>query len=443
MSLLTRFRNHIHQHLLFTDSDKLLLAVSGGMDSMVMTELCRQAGFDLTIAHCNFKLRSEESDRDEKFVLDYANRNNIPVLVRQFDTEQYGKANRFSTQVAARELRYQWFNELLNDKTLQLKYLLTAHHAEDNIETLLMNFFKGTGIAGLHGILPKQDKIIRPLLFARKQDMEDFAKENNLGWVEDSSNQSDKYTRNYFRHQLIPLIRSVYPSVENNLTENIKRFAEVEQLYQQSVELNRKKLLEYRGEEIHIPVLKLKKTEPLSTIIYEIFKTYGFSSAQVPDIISLLDSETGKYVQSSGYRILRNRNWLILAPNNTDQQSLIMIEDVGELHYPGGILDIKITDSGGETPASSAVAILDAKEIHFPLILRKWKQGDYFYPSGMKGKKKIARFLIDQKLSAIEKEKVWVIEMDKKIIWVVGRRIDERFKSKENSRKWLRINVLI
>ena len=294
MQLLQAFTDFIKKENLFQPKDKLLLAVSGGVDSVVLCELCRQAGYDFVIAHCNFQLRGGESERDEQFVRRLAKKDGVEIFVERFETEEYAEKNKCSIQVAARQLRYKWFAEILTTSLLGLKYVLTAHHANDNIETLLMNFFKGTGINGLQGIIPKQNKIVRPLLFAKKEELFGFAKENNLSFVEDSSNASDKYTRNYFRNQLIPAIRKTFPQVEDNIVKNIDRFKDIEMLYRQSIDLHKKKLLEKKGEEIYIPVLKLLKTEPLSTIVYEIIKDFGFTSNQTDEVIKLLRSDSGK-----------------------------------------------------------------------------------------------------------------------------------------------------
>ncbi len=306
-----------------------------------------------------------------------------------------------------------------------------------------MNFFKGTGINGLHGILPKQGNIIRPLLFAKKEELSQFAKANELNFVEDSSNASDKYTRNYFRNQLIPDLQKVFPQVEDNLLNNIDRFGEIEILYQQSVTLIRKKLLEQKGNEIHIPVLKLLKTQPLNTIVYEIIKDYGFTAHQVNDVVSLLNSESGKYIQSTSHRILKNRNWLIIAPNASAEAGTIFIEEKEkQVEYREGKLSLEfLPTQDTKLKTQNDIAQLNASEIKFPLLLRKWKQGDYFYPLGMQKKKKLSRFFIDQKLSLIQKEKIWVIEMDKKIIWVLGLRIDDRFKITGSTKNILQITL--
>jgi tRNA(Ile)-lysidine synthase len=471
MNFFEKFKEHIKQQNLFQTKDKLLLAVSGGVDSVVLCELCKQAGYDFTMAHCNFQLRGEESERDENFVRELGKKYGVEVLVKKFDTEKYATENKLSIQVAARELRYKWFYELLhkiktnlNPETANCQlptanWLLTAHHANDNIETLLMNFFKGTGIYGLHGILPKQENIIRPLLFAKKEELSQFAKANNLNFVEDSSNALDKYTRNYFRNQLIPDLQKVYPQVEDNLLNNIERFREIELLYDQSVQLQKKKLLEQKGNEIHIPVLKLLKTAALNTIVYEIIKVYGFTAHQTGEVIALLKSESGKYVSSATHRIIKNRNWLIIAPNENTEAETILIEKEGSLQFSNGSLHVKKIISEGTTGNNprlkdavgqefsiinnQLVAQLNAAEIKFPLLLRKCKPGDYFYPLGMQKKKKLSRFFIDQKLSLTQKEKTWVIEVDKKIIWIVGLRIDDRFKITESTKNILQISLAV
>ena len=455
MSLLKEFIKYIQQQNLFKKNDKLLVAVSGGADSAALCELCFQANFHFEIAHCNFQLRGEESERDEQFVRALAEKYNVKLFVKKFDTEKYARENKISIQVAARELRYDWFDELVkvDDRQQttdhqQITYILTAHHANDNIETLLMNFFKGTGIKGLQGILPKQGKIIRPLLFAKREEIRSFIEENNLKFVEDSSNNSDKYTRNYFRHQLIPSIQKVFPQVEENLLNNIDRFNEIETLYQQSIDLHKKKLLERKGNEIHIPVLKLLKSKPLKTIVYEIIKDFGFTAHQTEEVLNLLKSESGKFISSASHRIIKNRNWLIIAPINTLEATHILInEKHKEIDFELGKLKVgrqpAADDRRPVTFSTSECKIkLDAKNITYPLLLRKWQQGDYFYPLGMQKKKKLSKFFIDKKLSLTEKEKVWVIESNKKIIWIIGKRIDDRFKITDATKNVLEVTFV-
>ncbi len=436
--LLDKFKGYILANNLFQSKDRLLLAVSGGVDSVVLCELCRQAGYDFVIAHCNFQLRGEESDRDEAFVKSLGQKYAVEVLVKQFDTNQIAKQEKKSIETTARDLRYQWFYQLVNQSTDQpIKFILTAHHADDNIETAVMNFFRGTGIAGIRGMLPKQGKIIRPLLFARRNELEDFVRKNQLSFVTDSTNAENDYTRNFFRNEIIPLVTKNFPEAEKNVLNNIQRFRETEIIYQQSIEQQKKKLLEQKGNEFHIPVLKLLKTGPLATVVYEIIKDFDFTAHQTDEAIALLKSETGKYIRSSTHRIIKNRHWLIITPNQTTEAQNILIED-GDQHisFEAGVLQIE-KPSTLQLQPSTLVAQLDAAQIKFPLLLRRWKQGDYFYPLGMQKKKKLSRFFIDQKLSLTQKENSWVIEMDKKIIWVVGMRIDDRFKISANTKHLL------
>jgi tRNA(Ile)-lysidine synthase len=495
MDLISEFERFIKVENLFQKKDRLLLAVSGGLDSVVLCELCAQSGYDFVIAHCNFQLRGEESHRDEQFVRSLAQKYDKPVLVKAFDTEAYAKENKCSIQVAAREMRYTWFYELVNGaerwksaepraasheqqqpnsksrsfettnrepqtsnpptSNLQPALsaaegpILTAHHLDDNIETMLMNFFKGTGMAGLRGMLPKQGKIARPLLFAHKEQLKQFAVANQLAWVDDSSNEKDIYSRNYIRHKLLPLAEQLYPQVFSNLAANLQRFREMESLYRTAVDQQLEKLVERKGEELHIPVLKLKKIKAARSVLFELLQPLGFSSRQMDDVIRLMESETGKYTASATHRVLKNRNWLIIAPAENRDVSHILIE-TGEttVAFPLGTLTLRLRSGLPQTTnpkpqttnnKQQTVAQLDADNITFPLILRKWKPGDYFYPLGMHKKKKVSRFLIDLKLSAADKEKVWVVEMNKKLLWVMGLRIDNRFRITEHTRQILQL----
>lgn len=421
--------------------DKLLLAVSGGLDSVVLTDLVAKSGFDFVIAHCNFQLRGAESERDETFVKLLGEKYNKQVFVKKIATESYAEAFQLSIQEAARQIRYDWFEQLLKKAVAQ--QLATAHHANDNIETTLMHFFRGTGLRGLTGI-PEQDKerkIIRPLLFAKREEILEYAQIHALPWVEDSSNASDKYTRNFFRLHILPSVKEVYSNTEENILNNIQRLKEAEILFDQSITWHKKKLLEQKGNEIHIPILKLKNTIPLQTITWEIIKPFGFNAAQTNEVIKLLDADNGSYIASSSHRIIKNRAWIIIAPKETAAASTILIEkNETVIVFENGKLKIDQLEKTSWKPENdNNIATLDMKEIRFPLLLRRWKQGDYFYPLGMNKKKKLSKFFIDNKLSKTAKEKTWVIESDKKIIWIIGQRIDNRFKVTDKSNQLVRI----
>lgn len=446
MNLAERFSRFIKEENLFNKKDRLLIAVSGGVDSVVLCHLCNMAGYDFVIAHCNFQLRGTESDADEEFVADMADRYGVNVFTRKFDTITYANENKISIQVAARNLRYNWFGELLNEEgSGKPGYILTAHHANDNIETMLMNFFKGTGIGGLQGIMPKSgtgNRLVRPLLFAKKEELIEYAAENKLPFREDSSNSSDKYTRNYFRNKLIPSLQEVYPSVEDNLLDNINRFRNIGTLYRLSVKNLKKKLVITKGNEQHIPVLKLLKTPALHAIVYEIIQDYGFAPSQVTEVLALLESGSGKYICSHTNRILHNRGWLIITALTDGSSMHVLIEESDtSIFFGKHQMLIKQMEKPGKIDSNIKLALLDAGNIRFPLLVRKWKRGDYFYPLGMQKKKKLSKFFIDNKFSLVDKENAWVVEMDKKIIWVVGHRIDDRFKITSSTKQVLQLAV--
>lgn len=444
MSLLEKFKSSVRVGNLFHPGDQLLLAVSGGVDSVVLCELCHQAGFPFTIAHCNFQLRGAESDRDEALVINLSQKYGVEVLIKRFETDAYAAEHKLSIQEAARELRYDWFRGLIDKEGGEAPFslLLTAHHADDNNETLLMNFFRGTGLHGLTGIPERNGYIRRPLLPFTKEELMNFAREYQLPFAEDSSNQSSKYTRNYFRNELIPAISKVFPQVNQNLQDNISRFKEAEKLYQYAVNDLRKKVCRKKGVEIHIPVKQLLQIDN-KALIFEIIREYGFGEKQVEELIKLTASESGKYMDSpgAGYRIIKHRHWLIISPAQSLATTTIAVKVTDEtVLFEAGELKLKPSGHNGQLPPSAAnEAWLDSRQLTYPLILRKWKTGDYFYPLGMKKKKKLARFFIDQKLSKTAKEQVWVLESNKRIAWVIGLRIDERFKLLPNTNKLLKL----
>ncbi|HEY0299044.1 MAG TPA: tRNA lysidine(34) synthetase TilS [Arachidicoccus sp.] len=424
---------------------KLLLAVSGGVDSVVLTDLFAKAGFDFVMAHCNFHLRAQESDRDENFVRSLAEKYQKQIFIQHFDTQKIAEEQKTSIEETARNLRYDWFSALLNDEnifpqSLQNKFIVTAHHANDSIETLLMNFFRGTGISGLHGIPSRNANVIRPLLFAKREDIKLYAEENSLIWAEDSSNQYEKYTRNFFRLNFLPNIQQYFPQTEDNLLNNIERFKEVETLYKQSVETNKKKLLRQKGNEFFIPVLLLQKTPAQQTMLWEILKNFSFSQAQIPEVIKLSDAISGAHTDSSTHRIFKNRAHLVITPLSHKSSQQILIEKSDKkIAFENGMIAISSFENNIGIDKNPNVALLDTKDIVFPLLLRKWKEGDYFYPLGMKKKKKLSRFFIDQKLSLSQKENVWVIESNKRIVWIAGMRIDDRFKISSATKNGMRL----
>jgi tRNA(Ile)-lysidine synthase len=418
--------------------DTILVAVSGGVDSMVLAQLLLRMGYPIQLAHMNFQLRAEESERDELFVKDWAHKNQIPLHVKKTNASEYANANSVSIQEAARNLRYEWFRSLqaeLSNKQSKV-WLATAHHADDNIETLLLHLFRGTGLEGLAGIQPlrKKEALIRPLLTISKSDLLSYATTNQIAFVEDSSNAHNHYTRNQVRNQLMPVIQEIFPDAPAQMLANINRFREGIQVYRKAISSQVEKITTLHGSEQHIPVEAWKKLDPIHTYTWEIIQAAGFHPAQIPAVLQLLDAATGKYCLSSTHRIIRNRKHLIIAPLANSIHSLIQVDKADKnISFSNGVISLEaITYNSIPLQTPDTEAFLQEAALEFPLLIRKWQTGDYFYPLGLNKKKKISRFLIDCKLSATEKEKVYVLESNHKIAWVIGYRIDHRFRLQKN-----------
>jgi len=426
MHLQARFNKHWAQTFpQFSKDGHFVLAVSGGADSVVLAHLLKGAGINFEIAHCNFKLRGAESDRDEAFVKNLAVTLDVPFSCKHFDTEAYATAHKISIQESARDLRYAWFATFNT-------VVITAHHANDNIETVFMHFCRGTGIAGLTGIEPYKvnERLLRPLLIFHKQEIIDYAKEAGIAFVEDSSNASDKYTRNFFRHQILPAVQEVYPQAEHNILHTIKHLREVSEVYKAAMQKIVSKLQFINGNEIHIPVLMWQKAKPLDTITFEMLYPYGFTAAQMPEAIKLLSAHNGAVLMSPTHRLIKNRNWMILAPLATAINTSVVVVEQNDasVNFPVGTLALQNTAAQVTEASDNNTCMVDAAALQFPLILRPAATGDYFYPLGMQKKKKLSKFFIDLKLSKTAKEKVWVMVSDNRIVWVIGYRIDNRFK---------------
>ncbi len=445
IGLQLRFQEHVSSNRLWEAGDLLLLACSGGIDSMVLATLLHKMHQHVEILHCNFNLRGEESKRDEDFVRAFAQSMGLPCHVQSFDTDAEINKMGKGVQEVARILRYEWFGKVMESRQQANKntYLLTAHHADDQVETIAMNFFRGTGIAGMHGMQMKAGSLIRPMLFARRAEILAFAASNAIAWVDDSSNLKDNYTRNHFRHHVIPAVEKIFPEVSQNLLDNAKRFSEMEIIYRKQIEKIKSGLITKQGQSFAIPVNKLKSISPLDTIMFEVFRDFGFSAHQVPEIKKLFDAISGKSISSATHRVLRNRNWLLIDAIVEKTHDIIVIEEgVESVSFNNTLLQITKHVGYRSPDENTNHAWIDLDAVTFPLLLRPWKPGDYFYPLGMKKKKKIARFLTDLKLSLADKEKQWVVESDRKIIWVVGRRIDDRVKISPSSKNTMLIRLL-
>jgi len=401
------------------------LAVSGGVDSMVMHHLFQQCGFNIGVAHANFQLRGNESEGDEKFVKEICEKNSIPFFTRKFETESYAKSNHISIQMAARELRYQWFHELLTEH--QYNFIATAHHLNDSIETVLLNLVRGSGLEGFDGIASKNEKIIRPMLFATRLEIENYAKESKIEWREDRSNATNDYSRNFIRHQVYPLLKELNPSLEKTFDESIVKISGAVELMETGIAQWRQKFKKKKENQI---LLDKKGFEPIKnkkSILWNLIKSFGFNFDQCGQIITALNGQPGKRFASSQFELVIDRDHLIISKIQSELSETLIESNQTEASLGNFKLKIEKKEKI-DFKDDPSVAFLDADKLKFPLRWRKWKPGDSFQPLGMNHKKKLSDFLIDQKISIADKEATTVLESGNEIVWVTGKRIDERYK---------------
>lgn len=440
--MLEKFESFVSDNNLFSKDDRILIALSGGVDSVVLSHLMCRANYKIGLAHCNFHLRDEESNRDEAFVRRWAKENNIPLFVKEFDTYQYMKENKLSLEMAARDLRYNWFNSLLESEGFTC--LCTAHHLDDSIETFFINLLRGTGIAGLHGIKVKNDKIVRPLLFATREEILSYAKQNNISYVEDSTNSETKFTRNKIRHNLFPVLREINPNFEFALKKDIEYLNDTEFIFRREIEKTKKEIIETEQEVIKINISKLKQLNPMKIYLYEILSEYGFNETNINDILSCLDEISGKQFFSKTHRLVKDRQYIFIdvIKNNTTNDFFLIDNCQSSLIHPLKmqielLRDLKFINISKD----KNIAMLDADLLKFPLILRKWRQGDSFVPFGMKKEKKLSDYFTSNKYSLLDKENQWILCSEEKIVWLIGERIDDRFRISNKTKNILKIEV--
>jgi tRNA(Ile)-lysidine synthase len=436
--MLLQFQEHLSKNLPFLKDKKLLLAISGGIDSMVLVHLLHQLNCNIAIAHCNFTLRGEESEGDEQFIRIYAEKNNIPFFVTHFDTKLFAADNKLSIQLAARQLRYIWFHQLLEEN--QMDYILTAHHLDDSLETFLINFTRGTGPEGLTGIPQQNDKVVRPLLPFTRDEIEAYAKENNIHWREDSSNASDKYMRNKLRHDVVPVLKSLNPSFMESFGQTLEHLQQAQSLVQDASVLVYRQVVSEVNNQKHININELMRLPNYKAYLYQWFSPFGFTAWD--DVYNLTFAQPGKQVLSGGYRLLKDRNVLILEPQKeTDNRIYEVLEGQQETDVPVR-LKLAPVDKVLKTSGSNIIYV-DAERLKFPLFVRKWQEGDYFYPLGMKGqKKKVSKYFKDEKMSLSEKEDTWLLCSENQIVWIIGKRADERYRTNQQTTHKLKIEVL-
>ncbi|MFB0997850.1 MAG: tRNA lysidine(34) synthetase TilS [Flavobacteriales bacterium] len=417
---------------------KFLLAISGGIDSMVLLSLFSELGLNFSVAHCNFKLRETEANKDQDFVKQSARDKKAHFYTIDFDTLAYKKENKLSTQMAARKLRYNWFNEI--KKQHNYDYIVTAHHLDDNVETVLLNLTRGTGINGIVGMKSVSNFIFRPLLKISKQKIIEFSDENNVDFREDQSNESNDYKRNKIRNQIMPLFQEMNPSFTETMGQNIEHFDSVNSIYTKFVENQLGDfVIKTQGDSFFIEIKKIKNKTQIS---YEFLSRFNFNYSQVLQLNSSLmeGNSTGKYFYSSSHKLLIDRKQLILSPNlNTDEVTVAINKIDKFVTYPIQLTFNEVPKEEFELKLDSSHAFLDADKLRYPLHLRVWKKGDSFSPFGMVGKKKISDYLIDEKISRIEKEKTYVLISNDEIVWLVGQRISDNYKVSAATNKVLNI----
>ena len=432
-----KITNHIRDHFPFLKGKKVLVAISGGLDSVVLAHLITELNFDISLAHCNFQLRGIESDLDEAFVLQIAQEKTLPVFIKKFDTEIFAKKNKLSIQIAARQLRYKWFEELISEH--HFDYVLTAHHADDNLETFLINLTRGSGLDGFTGIPAINRNIIRPLLTSSRDEILTFAKEKNIEWREDESNSSIKYVRNKIRHQVIPVLKEINPSLLETFSKTSKNLQESNQIIEDRVSEIISEVVSKENDITKFDIEKLKSLSNPKAYLYQILKTYNFTEWN--DISNLLSAQSGKQIFSETHRLLKDRGFLLLSkkkPTRTGKMFLIKQHQT-EVQEP---IHIRIEKVNEISTVNNQIIYVDADLLKFPLTLRKWKNGDYFYPKGMQGKKKISNYFKDKKLSLLEKENIWLLcSSENDIVWIVNERNDRRFLATKSTKTILKISI--
>lgn len=437
----TQFLQNVKEKQLFEPGQKVLLAVSGGIDSMVLLHLFEKSGFEYGVAHCNFQLREKESDGDEELVRNKVLIHGIPAFFETFDTKEHAAINGISIEMAARDLRYEFFEKVRKENGFD--FIATAHHQDDLIETFFLNLSRKTGIKGLTGIKEKSGKIIRPLLFAGRAEIEKYAKDNFINFREDSSNNEVVYQRNFLRNKILPLFTKLNPAFKKNILASISNLKDAENVYSGFINNEKSNIVQENEEYIEIVIDWLQNSQFPKILLLEILSDYNFNSTVVDEVFNSLETESGKQFFSKTHRIIKDRDSLFISAIKEEEKKIYYIEkDDIELFEPYDITLEKLPARNFKIIKKANVACIDINEIEFPLLMRKWKQGDYFQPIGMKGFKKVSDFFIDQKIPIHEKENTWLLCSGKKIIWIMGQRLDDRFKITPQSTQVLKIEIL-
>ena len=432
--MLIKFQNHLNSNFNQLKDKKLLLAVSGGLDSMFLMHLFHQLNYDIAIAHCNFQLRGKESDEDENFVKVKSEKLKVKSYFIRFETEKFANENKLSIQLAARKLRYDWFCQLLENENYD--YLLTAHHLDDQLETFLINLSRGTGIEGLTGIPATNDKIIRPLLPFSREEILAFAEENSISWREDSSNASTKYLRNRIRHEVIPVLKTLNPNFLESFENTLEHLNQANTLVNDAAKMQFDLVVKQLDDQHIFDIPKLLELSNFKAYLYQWLKDFGFTAWN--DIYDLVHANSGKQIFSETHVLLKDRNHLILFEKRDSQQSeSYFVNDFNsKVNIPLNLSFCKVANISN---ANANCIFVDENQLKLPLVIRKWQEGDVFYPAGMSGKKKLSKFFKDEKYSLLDKQNQWLLCSNDEIVWVIGKRADQRFITKETTQNSIKI----
>jgi len=411
-----------------------LVAISGGVDSVVLCQLFHKLGIKYQLAHCNFQLRGDESDGDEVFITHLANSINTQLHTIKFETDQYASYEKLSTQEAARKLRYNWFETLRTENNLD--YIVVGTHKSDEVETLLINQIRGAGLRGLHGILPVKGQVVRPLLSSTREQILEYAQTIGLGWREDSSNSSEKYMRNKIRHQIIPVLKEIRENVETQFSTNAEAIRDYQQVLENEILRLKPTLMSQEKHYWKINKSVLSELKPAYLYLYELILEFGFSYDTCRDVIASLRNQPGALFYGKHATLTNDREYLIVDPTTEKTDTVTLIEEsTKEINTPIKLSFELLNIADFTLSKNQNTATLDFDKLDFPLTLRKWKDGDRFQPFGMKGVKKVSDFLIDNKVPRNEKSSVYVLESKEEIVWVVGYRISDRFKVDTNAKR--------
>lgn len=440
METLKKVQEFIQTNELLQPGERILVGVSGGVDSVVLLNILLKSGYECIVAHCNFHLRGSESDRDEKFVEKLAKEYGVMFKKTDFNTTGYARKNKISIEMAARELRYEWFNRVA--KEIHSGSIAVAHHADDSIETFFLNLVRGTGLKGLTGIDAKNGNIVRPLLTCTRQEIEKYAKINNLQYVFDSTNASNDYSRNKIRNQVIPLLSDINPSVSQTFMENIIRLRGIRKIYEAKIQNIKEKVLSEKEENIYIDIEELKKQADIQTVLYEVLNEYNFNSKTIREIVSGLEHNSGLQYASPTHRLLKDRNALIIQRTEPRNETEYLVsKNTREITVPVHLHFRWIKNTPDFQISRTADTVhIDADLLEYPLTIRKWRKGDTFQPFGMTQSKKLSDFFINSKISLYQKEEIRLLLSAEKIVWVIGMRIDNRFRITDETQNILEIS---